>query len=373
VPRACASGAFAVLGCARLIAATAVPPPPGPLFPGASTTVAVNPVDGRVAVLHGDRLDVYASGTTQAPASTIGIPGRAPEVREFRGNTLLYVTHGVRGLATAYVALGVDGRERLAWPNEGLSELFPAETSELTLDGRGVFDNLTLGGKVREYFELPESIPDGSGVVATFRFAGEKMAARGSEAVAFAAALTPDDLLIALKGGGVMRYRTPGGTVWKHEGAGGTWRVADAQGSGLALVIDGAGSVLALDLDTGQERFRWGRDLQATAVASWRVERGGTHGSAPAPRVLDARRLRSGMVLVLGESAGRWLGIVDPDTGKPVDGEILARLREAGLVGPATFWEAHNDALSQVLELAGEPGTTLLLRGADGWYEVRLR
>ena len=348
-------------------------PPPGPLFAGAGTTVAVNRADGRLAVLHGDRLDIYASGETRTPTTTVGIPGRAPLVREFRGNTLLYETHEVRGLATAYVALSADGRERLAWPNAGLSELFPAETTELTLDGRGVFDNLTLAARVRDYFELPASIPDGAGVVATFRFAGEKMAARGSETFASGTALGPDDLLITLKPGGVMRYRAPGGVVWKHEAAGGTWRVADAQGAGLAIVIDGEGSVLALDLDTGKERLRWGPERQASAVAGWLGQRSGAEGPGAAPRVLDVRRLHSAMLLVLGEAGGKWLGIVDPSDGKPVDGEILSRLREAGLDAVVTFWSAHSDSLAQTWELPSESGSTLLMRGADGWYEVRLR
>jgi hypothetical protein len=357
------------------VAPASAAPPPGPRFLGADTTVAVSRGEGRVAVLHGGRLEVYASGATQTPATTIAIPGKGPEVREFRGSTVLYVTHEVRSLATAYVAFSADGRERLAWPNEGLSELFPTETSQLTLDGKGVFDTLRLGPKVREYFELPGSIPDGAGVVATYRFAGEKLMARGAETFGAAVALTPDDLLITLKAGGVMRYRAPGGVVWKDEGAGSAWRIVDAEGAGLALMIDGEGSVLALDLDTGKERFRWGRDQLADAVSGWLGHHGGSRGGAapPASRILDARRLRSGMVLVLGEAGERWLGIIDPSNGKPVDGEILTRVREAGLGGLATFWAVHNDSLAQTWELPGESGSTLLLRGSDGWYEVRLR
>jgi hypothetical protein len=348
---------------------------PGPRFAGADTTVAVNRLDGRIAVLRGDHLDLLDRVTATKPTASIGIPGRQPAVQEFCGNTILYVTHEVRGLATAYVAISATGREWLAWPNEGLSELFPIDTSRLTLDGKGVFDTLTLGPKVREYFGLPDSIPDGAGVVATFRFAGEKMAARGSTAFGPVVALTPDDMLIALRGGGVMRYRSPGGVLWKHEGAGGTWRIADAEGAGLALVLDGEGALVALDLDAGKERFRWDPSKQASAVTKWLAhEGGGPQSAGGAPRLLDARRLRSGQVLVLGESGSKWLGVVDPSSGRLMEGEVLSRLHAAGDGALADFWAAHNDSLAQTWELPVDAGgATLLMRGADGWYEVRLR
>ena len=353
-------------------------PVPGPRFPGAATTVAVNRLDGRVAVLRGGRLEVFADVAAQSPTATVEIPGKTPELIEFRGNTLLYTTREVRGLAVAWVAISAEGRERLAWPNEGLSELFPTERSRLTLDGKGVFGTLTLDAKARAYFELPASVPDGSGVVATYRFAGEKLMARGAPTFADAAAVTPDDLLVTLKGGGALRYRSPGGVVWSHDagshGGSREWRIVDPQAGGLALFLDGEGALVALDLDGGQERFRWRPADHAGEIAAWLEREGGeTRGPAPAARLLDARRLRSGAVLVLGESDRKWLGVIEVAGGRLLEGEVLGRLRRAGLDALATAWALHADDLSGTFELPDESGSSLLLRGADGWYEVRLR
>ena len=362
------------------LAAGAVPTPsPGPRYAGAATTVAVNRLDGRIAVLRDGRLEVYADAAAQVPAAAVGIPGKSPEVVEFRGNTVLYATHEVRGLATAWVAVSAEGRERLAWPNEGLSELFPTERSRLTLDGKGVFGTLPLDAEARAYFELPATVPDGSGVVATYRFAGERLMARGAPTFAGAVGLTPDDLLVALRGGGALRYRSPGGVAWSHDagprGGARDWLIADPQAGGLALFLDGEGALVALDLDGGQERFRWPPGGHAEEIAAWLQREGGptSRGPAAAPRLLDARRLRSGDVLVLGESERKWLGVVEVAGGRLREGEVLGRLRRAGLDTLATAWALHAADLSGTFELPAESGSSLLMRGADGWYEVRLR
>jgi hypothetical protein len=152
----------------------------------------------------------------------------------------------------------------------------------------------------------------------------------------------------------------------------------------LALVLDGEGNLLALDVDKGEERFRWEPAKHAAEVKAWLDQQGAAPhrdgaakagGGAPggSPRILDARRLHSGMLLVLGQSERKWIGVIDPANGKLMEGEVLSRLRQGGDEALAAHWAAHNEDLGQVWELPDEAGSSLLLRGADGWYEVRLR
>jgi hypothetical protein len=321
-------------------------------FPGAATSVAVNRKDGRVAVLARGKLEVL--GATGATLSSIDIPGRDPRVLQFCGGNILYVTHDVSKLAEAFVVITVEGRERLAWPNEGLAPFFPSTTSRLTLDGRGVYGFLPLDPPVRQFFGLPESIPPGAGVVATFRFAGEKMAARGSEMFAGAVALSPDDILLTVKGGGLLRYRSPGGVAWKREGSGGTWKLADADPVlGQALVIDEGGAVLVIDLEAGNVK--------------WQVPAGA------GPRVRDAMLLPGGKALVYVGGSEKPLAILDPATGERDSGVISDAFARRKLTSVLGFWLDHADSLDGIVALPVAAATTLLVHGSDGWYEVPLR
>ena len=195
------------------------------------------------------------------------------------------MTHQVSNLPQVFVVITVDGRERLAFPNEGLSELFPSETSHLTLDGKGVYGFLPLDPPAREFFGLPESIPLGAGVAATYRFAGEKLLARGSEVFIGVVALSPDDMVLTVKGGGAMRHRSPGGVAWKREGSGGDWRLADVDpAAGVAVAIDGQGALLGIDLEKGD--VRW----QSPAETGLRVRRRPPAARWPGARVCQGAR-----------------------------------------------------------------------------------
>ncbi len=343
-----------LLACVALLAAAgeaAASGDPSPRFPGADTSVAVNRKDGRVAVLQGDRLAVVQPEGPPTPVA--GIPGRSPRILQFRGGNILYLTHDVKDLPQVFVVITTDGRERLAWPNEGLAPFFPSETSRLTVDGRGVYGFLTLDPRAREFFGLPDSVPDGAGVAATYRFAGEKMSARGSELFAGVVALSPDDNLLTVKGGGAMRYRSPGGVAWKREGEGGDWRVADVDPvAGIALMLDPQGTVRALELESGEVRWQ-------------SPSEGGS-------KVRDARALRDGRVLLYTGGGEQPLALFDPRTGRAsatVVAEAFARLKLTSVLG---YWLDHADSLDGIAQLPSGTGTTLLVHGADGWYEVAL-
>ncbi len=322
-----------------------------PRFPGADTSVAVNRKDGRLAVLQGDRLDVVQpEGSAVAIAA---VPGKNPRLLQFCGGNILYVTHDVKGLPQVFVVITADGRERLAWPNEGLAPFFPSETSRLSVDGRGVYGFLTLDPPAREFFGLPESVPLGAGVAATYRFAGEKMAARGSELFAGVVALSPDDMLLTVKGGGAMRYRSPGGSAWKREGSGGDWRVADVDPlAGLALTLDAQGAVRALDLESGDVR--------------WQLP------PAAGSKVRDALLLHDGKALLYEGGSEQPLSVFDPATGRRSGAAVAEAFARRKLTSVLGFWLDHTDSLAGIAELVAGSGTTLLVRGADGWYEVPL-
>jgi len=323
-----------------------------PRFSGADTSLAVNRRDGRVAVLHGDKLQVLRPDGSDI--STTEIPGKNPRVLEFCGGNLLYVTHGVSDLPQVFVVITVNGRERLAFPNEGLSEFFPSATSHLTLDGRGVYDFLTLDPAARRFFGLPESIPTGAGVAATYRFAGEKVLARGSDAFVGVVALSPDDMLLTLKGGGAMRYRSPGGVAWKREGSGGNWRIADVDpAAGSAVIIDAKGEAMGIDLEKGEVRWH-------------------SNGESGRP-VRDARLLKSGNVLLYTGGSEQPVTIFDPTTGERSADQFshaFARLQLSSVLG---YWMDRADSLAGIIELSGNAAETLLVRGADGWYEIPLQ
>jgi hypothetical protein len=337
-----------------VVALAAVPGIAGtaPRYPGADTSVVVNRGNGRIAVLRGDKLEVFeAAGTS---VSTIELPGKNPRILEFCGGNLLYVTHQVSNLPQVFVVITVDGRERLAFPNEGLSELFPSETSKLTLDGKGVYGFLPLDPPAREFFGLPESIPAGAGVAATYRFAGEKLLARGSEVFTGVVALSPDDMLLTVKGGGVMRHRPPGGVAWKLEGSGGDWLIADVDpAAGLAVAIDGQGAVLGLDLEKGEVRWQ--------------------SAAGTGPRVRGARLLRGGQVVAFTTEPEKQVVVFDPASGRWNAAEVTQAFARQGMRAVLASWLDRTDSLAGLWQIGTAGGTAWLILGADGWYEVPLQ
>jgi len=341
------AAAVAVAGSAASLCAA----PPVPRYAGAATTVAVNRADGRVAVLQGAVLSVYPDASASAAAASFEIPGSDPAVLEFHGNQILYATHGVSEMPFVFVAVSAEGRERLAWPNSGISELFPTDTSRLTLDGKGVFGFLLLDPAARTFFGLADEIPLGAGVAATYRFAGEKLLARGSAGFAAVLALTPDDMLLAITRGGLMRYRSPGGVAWKREGTGGDWRIADVDlRAGVAVAVDAAGAAVATGLENGEPRWR-------CAVAGAQVR--------------DARLLHDGRALVLtGGSEGQVVAL-DPATGRPAGPQPGAECERDGLSQVFAGWLAKAKSLAELVDLTTPAGSAWLIRGADGWYEVK--
>jgi hypothetical protein len=326
--------------------------PPQPRFPGGASTVAVNRADGRVAVLQGATLSVYPAIKADAPSASFEIPGKDPAVLEFRGNQVTYTTHGVNNMPVVFVAVSVEGRERLAWPNAGISDLFPTETSRLTLDGKGVYGFLPFDPPARAFFGLANEIPLGAGVAATYRFAGEKLLARGSEAFVAVVALSTDDMVLALRGGGLMRYRSPGGVAWKREGTGGDWRIADVDPSaGLVVTIDAQGAAVGTDLEKGEPR--------------WRCGLGGS-------KVRDARLLHGDRLLLLVTSPNRHVAVLDPATGKPSGPQPADLCERQGLSEAFGGWLADAVTLDGFLEVPGGDGVAWLLHGPDGWYPVQV-
>lgn len=365
--------------------------PPAPRFPGAATTVVVNRADGRVAAVVGAKLILQDSLASDVVVKEYELPGREQAIREFRGNTLVYSTRSVEDMPFVLVALHVDGRERLAWPNEGLSELFPTERSRLTLDGKGLYGELVLDGAVREYFELPGDIPLGAGVVATYRFAGEKMSARASEVFRQVVALTPDDMLIALKDGGVLRYKAGDGVLWKQDIPGEPWRLADVDDKGGQLLgLDGGKVLRCLSLDRGELRWEWSVATQGGVIRAAlgikdevppstpagkprRADKSAAAAPTPVPtpvRLRDARLLRSGRVVLFGDQPRRFVLVLDPAGNRVVGEEVLGGLERRGLEAVESWWLDEATDLSAAWEMPGTAGVSLLLRGTDGWHVV---
>jgi hypothetical protein len=388
-----------VAGTVAMLAAILTRAESRPRFPGADTSVAVNRTNGKVAVCQGGTLMVYDSIRAPEPTTTIELPGEKQAVREFRGNTLVYVANRVEGMARVFVALLADGRERMAWPNEGISELFPNEESHLTVDGRGIYGRLVLDGSVQELFGLSDSIPLGSGVVATYRFAGEKLSARGSEVFGEVVAISPDDMLIGLRDGGVLRYKAPGGVAWKLDRADKTsWRLTDVDlGAGLVLVAVDGTVLNAVDLEKGELRWSW--DVRTQARVPWlgvtaaptppaspstasgrtsRRKRDPLPTPTPTPlpvasnRIFDARLLVDGRVLVLGRGEQLWLGVLDPRAGQLGATELLAAFERVGMSGLSSLWERQYQTLAGLDEARLEGRSYLLVHGPSGWYEATL-
>jgi hypothetical protein len=370
--------------------------PPKPAFPGLDAAVVVNRTNGKLAASSGGKLLVFESFGAKDPILQFDIPGLGGALREFAGANLVYSTTGINDQPLTLVAITDTGMERLAWPNEGLFERFPGATSRLTLDGKGLYERLSLDEEVRRYFELAEDIPLGAGVVATFRFAGEKMAARASDGFGPVLALSPDDMLITAKTGGLLHYRAGQGVVWKlDEGVAGETRALDAAG-GVALVLDGAGTLLAVDVEKGEVRWRWSPAGREKELAAWAGEALPTPMPVPTPgadrgkpaatpvatptpvpnrlpwRIVDARLLSDGRVLLLMRDAHPGLGLLDGAGGVLVGGEMLTTLDGRGLEAVTTLWRERGCYLAWAQETPSPAGPALLLKGSDGWYAVPL-
>ncbi len=289
---------------------------------------------------------MYSSVSADAASAAFEIPGTAPAVIEFRGNQILYATHGVDNLPVVLVAVSAEGRERLAWPNSGISDLFPTESSRLTLDGKGVYGFLPLDAAARAFFGLASDIPTGAGVAATYRFAGEKLLARGSEAFAGVVALAPDDMLLTLRRGGLMRVRAGGGVAWKREAKGGDWAIADVDlKGGTAVALDTEGAAIATGIENGEPRW-----LAAVSGA----------------RIADARLLPDGRLLVLAPGAEHPLAILDPASGRPAGAQPAETCGRAGLAQVYFDWVGKARTLAGLIEPAAPPGSGWLIRGAEG-------
>lgn len=383
----------AILASSSLAVSAVLAEAPKPAFPGADTAVVVHRTSGRVAVSSGGRLLVFERFGVPTPLLELDLPGIGGTVRELAGANLVYSTTGLDTQPLTYVAITVAGVERLAWPNEGLSERFPTQTSRLTVDGKGLYDRLVLDSAIREYFELPEDIPDGAGVIATFRFAGEKMAARASEDFGAALGLAPDDVLVVHRRGGVLRYRSGQGVAWQlGKESGGEWRLLDASlDAGTALALDGRGALVAIDLEPGTERWRWEAAEHEKDLAAWLGEpippteatparppagKGAQPTPTPTPlprpgsRIVDARLLADGRVLVLGSRGTPWLGVLDGPSGVLAGQELLTAAERQGLATVASLWREKAAYLAWVQEVATPVGPALLLKGFDGWYAV---
>lgn len=338
-----------------------------PAITGPDASVAVNRDSGEVAVLRDRTLVVIREGTPLDPVEVAFSGGR---ILEFRGSSILieFSARPQQGIMRAVVS--PRGRERLAWPNPGVGVHFPHLETVLTLDGRGLMGSLTLDDQVRAELGGLEGIPAGAGVVATYRFRGGLVGARASERFGPAAALTPDDFVVFLRGGGALRYRAPEGVVWSVDTpSADLWRPLDVDpGQGAMLVRRGSEWEI-VSLESGQTIWRLEETARARAVASFGnaagVDVAGAEGA-----FRDGRLLRDGRILVLGGAAEAWLGVLDPKTGRLAPVDILRSLGHQGGDSLREFWLERRPRLEWVQELPQPGGSVLLVRGPDGWYTV---
>jgi len=336
-----------------LLALLAAPPP----AIGGAASVAVEAGSGRVAIARASRIAVYEGFTASAPTATFDAPDGPLDLLEFRGGKLIYrfVMPETKAESFACV-LAEDGRELVVFPNDGIGAAFPTAGARLTVDGKGLYQNLTLEAGSRAELGIPGDVPDGAGVIATYRFAGEKVAARFSEDFDAGRALAAGDLLITLRRGGLLRYRAGEGVTWRLDGdRPGPWRILDVDPAGrVAVVLEGAAALVGRAVADGVEL--WRLDLGAPGSA-WDAVTSGRPLS-----VVDGRLLRDGRVLVLGR-ARPFLTVWDPARGVPVGGDLLQReeylpMRERILAEDAT--------LAGVGEVVTERGPALLLGARHG-------
>jgi hypothetical protein len=334
---------------------------PPPDVSGAS--VAVEAGTGRVAIAHRGRIAIYESFTAGGPAATFDAPDGPLDLLEFRAGKLLYrFVMPETGAESFACVLAEDGREMVVFPNDGIGAAFPTAAARLTLDGKGLYQTLGLDDVARAELGIPADVPDGAGVIATYRFAGEKVAARFSADFDTGLALTAGDLLITLRRGGLLRYRAGEGVAWRLDAdQKETWRILDVDPAArVAVVLEGTAALVGRAVTDGVEL--WRLDLGEPGPA-WN----GITASRPVP-IVDARVLRDGRVLLLGR-ARPFLTVFDPALAAPVGGDLLQReaylpMRERIL--------AEDASLSGVGQVATEQGPALLLGARQGFAAAPL-
>jgi hypothetical protein len=330
---------------------------------GRGASVAVESGTGRVAVARASRIAVYDGYTAASPTATFDAPDGPLDLLEFRGGKLVYRFVMPETKSESYACvLAEDGREMVVFPNDGIGAAFPTAAARLTLDGKGLYQVLTLEAGSRAELGIPGDVPDGAGVIATYRFAGEKVAARFSEDFDGGRALAAGDLLITLRRGGLLRFRSGEGVVWRLDAPPpGPWRILDVDPAArVVVVLEGVAALVGRAVADGVEL--WRLDLGAPPTAWAEV-------TANRPlSIVDARLLRDGRVLVLGR-ARPFLTVFDPARGAPVGGDLLQRgeylpMRERIL--------AEDASLAGVGEVATEHGQALLLPGRQGFAAAPL-
>ncbi len=347
--------AAAVVG-AILLGASAGAELPFPRFEGKATTVAVSGGGARVAVLRGSRLEIFDAVDAAKPALTLTLPVEDGRLEEFHGNTVTYATTLPHRAAPVHVAMDLSDVDLLTWPNEGLGEVFPDQPARLTLDGRGLYGMLTLTPEVRAFFGIPQSTPDGARVMATYRFVKETMLARASTDFRDGVALSPDDTLLTLRDGGLMRYG-PKGREWTTKGQGTPVRILDVDPAvRRALVLRGDGVLLGVDLASGAVAWQW-KGEEGKAVAASGMLR-------------DARLVPGGEVLLLLRTGDvSRLAALAPAGGQLL-GDVLPPGPDAAMMRGR--WAAEDGDLGEVWPVATPVGPAVLLQGPDGWYVVPL-
>ena len=321
--------------------------PPG----GPGGSVAVEAGTGRLAIAAVGRIAVYAGYTAGAPATSFEAPDGPLDLLEFRTGKLVYrfvmPETNVESFACVFAE---DGRELVVFPNDGIGATFPTAGARLTRDGKGLYQVLRLDEATRAELGIPGDVPDGAGVIATYRFAGEKVAARFSADFDDAVALTPADLLITVRRGGLLRYRAADGVLWRLEaGRPGPWRILDVDAAGRVALVLEDGALVGRAVADGVEL--WRLDLGSPG-------RGWDEVGASRPlAIVDARLLSGGRALVLGR-ARPFLAMYDPAREAAVGGDLLKReaylpMRERIL--------AEDASLVGVGEVSTEQGPALLL------------
>ncbi len=288
--------------------------------------VAVERTSGRVAVVRGETVEVLGADLERREA-VLPAPAGEVELLEFISGVVTYAFAMPRSGSSARAAVEVEsGIEKLIWPNVGIGERFPGLTARLSADGAGLFEFLRLDDALREELGLPEDIPDGAGTVATYRFADERVWAIAAADFADAVALAPGDALVATSDGGLLRFRSGAGLLWRRPGQGKPLTLLDFEPvQGLALV-GGDGGLEVVAVDSGQGRGEWRRD-----------------GIADARLLADGRLVAAtglGELLLVTLAGGRPPAVSplqnsDSESGPPPGGLCSGRARPLACVHPA--------------------------------------
>lgn len=239
----------------------------------APVSMAVERTTGRLAVGRSGEVAVVAADLRQTVA-TLPVPPGSVELLNFAGGVVTYAFVLPEDGSLARAAVGVeDGLERLIWPNRGIGERFPTVNARLTVDGQGIFEFLPLAAQLRAELELGEDIPDDAGTVVTYRFADERVWAIAAADFGGAVALSPGDALVVTKDGGLLRYRSPGGVVWRRGGEGQRRVIIDVDPRGGLAVLAGERTVEVVEVSSGEQRGVWQRSgvVAAKALADGRL------------------------------------------------------------------------------------------------------